>query len=278
MVYTKQLVPSENFTKEMNKKVGTSSLVQTLRLAHGRLEVERLDVLPVLLEKGDKEVDSQHDVGNELILSHVHVTDCNAQAQNLLKLELDGGTELISLDGKVIVVGDGGRELANLVETGTEKTGDLLDESLRGNESIVLLGELLDELLVLVELLQILNRLELHTGSLGLVAVESITENADGHLGTGNIGKLDGTRETLVTLGIVVLETNLELDGLDKVTLLLLGVGEDNANGFSDGRNANLTTVSSKRGWSVYGYLFSVHGWMRHGMDGCVMGWIDTSW
>lgn len=125
----------------------------------------------------------------ELILSHVHVTDCNAQAQNLLKLELDGGTELISLDGKVIVVGDGGRELANLVETGTEKTGDLLDESLRGNESIVLLGELLDELLVLVELLQILNRLELHTGSLGLVAVESITENADGHLGTGNMGK-----------------------------------------------------------------------------------------
>lgn len=67
MVYTKQLVPSENFTKEMNKKVGTSSLVQTLRLAHGRLEVERLDVLPVLLEKGDKEVDSQHDVGNLII-------------------------------------------------------------------------------------------------------------------------------------------------------------------------------------------------------------------
>jgi hypothetical protein len=67
MVYTKQHVPSENFTKEMNKKVGTSSLVQTLRLAHGRLEVERLDVLPVLLEKGDKEVDSQHDVGNLII-------------------------------------------------------------------------------------------------------------------------------------------------------------------------------------------------------------------
>ena len=34
---------------------------------------------------------------------------------------------------------------------------------------------------------------------------------------------LDGAGETLVTLGVVVLETNLELDGLDKVTLLLLG-------------------------------------------------------
>ena len=38
-----------------------------------------------------------------------------------------------------------------LGETGTKETGDLLDESLRGKESVVLLGELLDELLVLVE-------------------------------------------------------------------------------------------------------------------------------
>ena len=39
---------------------------------------------------------------------------------------------------------------------------------------------------------------------------------------------LDGTRETLVALGVVVLETNLELDGLDEVALLLaVGVGEE---------------------------------------------------
>ena len=39
---------------------------------------------------------------------------------------------------------------------------------------------------------------------------------------------LDGTRETLVTLGIVVLETNLELDGLNKVApLLAVGLGEE---------------------------------------------------
>lgn len=34
---------------------------------------------------------------------------------------------------------------------------------------------------------------------------------------------LDGARETLVTLGVVVLETNLELDGLDEVAPLLAG-------------------------------------------------------
>lgn len=33
-------------------------LVKTDRLAHGGLDVEGLDVLPVLLEKGDKEVDA----------------------------------------------------------------------------------------------------------------------------------------------------------------------------------------------------------------------------
>jgi hypothetical protein len=38
-----------------------------------------------------------------------------------------------------------------LGETGSEQTRDLLDQSLGGQESVVLLGELLDELLVLVE-------------------------------------------------------------------------------------------------------------------------------
>ena len=34
---------------------------------------------------------------------------------------------------------------------------------------------------------------------------------------------LDGARETLVPLGVVVLEANLKLDGLDEVALLLTG-------------------------------------------------------
>ena len=35
-----------------------ANLVKTDRLAHGRLDVERLNVLPILLEKGDKEFDA----------------------------------------------------------------------------------------------------------------------------------------------------------------------------------------------------------------------------
>ena len=98
------------------------------------------------------------------------MTDGDTQAKNLLQLELDGRANLSDLVLEVLSVRDGGGELASyndastlrseflcrscmhtLGETGTKQTGDLLDESLRGKESVVLLCELLDELLVLVE-------------------------------------------------------------------------------------------------------------------------------
>jgi hypothetical protein len=180
------------------------------------------------------------------------VTNSNTQAENLLELELDGGTDLVGLGGQVISVRDGSGELADLVETGTQETGDHLDKSIRSKESIVLLGELLDQLLVLVQLLQVLNRLELHASSLSLVTVESITENADGKVGTGNVGELDGTRETLVTLGIVVLQTNLELDGLSETTLLLLGGGLNGLNDLSDGSSADFAIIIEKMSKSVF--------------------------
>ena len=109
------------------------------------------------------------------------------------------------------------------------------------------------KLLVLVELLQILDRLVLEVDELCAVDVGGIGENADGHAGAGDVGEparvaqgvgngragvggemrrgekyaLDGARETLVALGVVVFEANLELDGLDKVSpLLAVGLGE----------------------------------------------------
>jgi len=231
-------------SKKNNPRTSTSylyqnNLVETDGLVHGGLDEQGLDVLPVLLEKGNQEVDGHHDVGEELILGHADVTDGDTQAEDLLQLELDGGTDLISLLANVIDVGDGGGELSGLVETRSEKTGNLLHKSLGRAESIVLLGELLDELLVLVQLLQVVNGLELHADLLGLVAVKGITENADGHLGAGDVGEADGARETLVTLGIVVLQSNLEFDSLDEVTLLLLRLELDLADALADGRNLN---------------------------------------
>lgn len=44
----------------------------------------------------------------------------------------------------------------------------------------------------------------------------------DGHVGTRDGRQTDGTGETLVTLGVVVLQTDLKLDGLEEVSLLLI--------------------------------------------------------
>jgi hypothetical protein len=45
--------------------------------------VQALNILPVLLEKGDQEVDAQHNVGKRLVISHLNVTNGNTQAENL---------------------------------------------------------------------------------------------------------------------------------------------------------------------------------------------------
>ena len=61
-----------------------------------------------------------------------------------------------------------------------------------------------------------------NTTVLGTVNVVLVTENADSHAGARDTGQLDGAGETLVTLGVIVLEADLELDGLEEVALLLL--------------------------------------------------------
>jgi len=42
----------------------------------------------------------------------------------------------------------------------------------------------------------------------------------DGHVWPRHLGQLDGTRETLITLRIIILEADLEFDGLEEVSLL----------------------------------------------------------
>lgn len=102
-------------------------------LAHRCLDVQRFDVLPILLEERDEEVDAlggrivshgsfeeermgvltQHDVSENLVVIHLDVANGDAQAQDLLELELDGGTDLGDLIAQVLGVGDGGGEFAS---------------------------------------------------------------------------------------------------------------------------------------------------------------------
>lgn len=220
----------------------TAILVQALGRRHGSLDGQATNVLPTLLQQGDQVVDGQHDVSNKLFLGHANVANGNTHAENLLQLELDGGFDLDDLVAQVVGVRDGSRELAGywfelsvyclligenctcsrhtLGQTRTQETRNLLDQAVRSDESIVLGGELLDELLVLVQLLQVVGRHGVDTAVLGTVDIVLVTQDANGHVGTRHGGQLDGARETLVTLRVIVLEADLELDGLEEVSLL----------------------------------------------------------
>lgn len=148
-----------------------------------------------------------------------------------------------------------------LGQTGTEETGNLLDQRLGSQESIVLARELLDELLVLVQLLQVIGGHAVDAVVLGTIEIVLVTKNTveiqlsatrfwncpsldgcfppissifrdslaqrhidvpDAHVGAGHGGQTDGAGETLVTLGVIVLQTDLKLDGLEEVPLLLI--------------------------------------------------------
>lgn len=177
------------------------NLVELLRRTHRGLDGQRTDVLPVLLEQRHQKVDGGVEVENKLILGHINVSNGDAEGQDLLHLELDGGLDVIDLVDKLLVVGekaicvvsihtttrgDSRGELARLVETGAKQTGDLLDQGGRGNESVVLLGKLLHELLVLVELLEGINIHARHAFHSGLINVRLVTKDADAHARTGD--------------------------------------------------------------------------------------------
>ena len=89
-------------------------LEDTLDLAHGALDVDGLDVLPVLLEERNEEVDGQVDVGEQLRFGHLNVADGDTEAESLLELELHGALDFVELLEDVFVGAEQGGELAGL--------------------------------------------------------------------------------------------------------------------------------------------------------------------
>merc|ERR1711865_560201 len=137
-----------------------SSAVDHERLAHCALEVQTLDVVPILLEQRDEEVDRRQTVLPQLIRVHANVANGHTHAKHLLQLKLYLAPDIVDLHLKVVSMLNECWELASFVETRTQQPGNLRDEHLRGNEGIKGLCQLLDELLVLVELFQALHTLE----------------------------------------------------------------------------------------------------------------------
>jgi len=129
-------------------------LVEPLRFAHGGLDVQTLDVLPVLLQQRHEEVHGEADVLHQLLLRHVHVADRNTETQHLLHLELDGGLHVIHLLLEVIGVSDHGGELSRLVQARAQQSWNLLDEGVGAEEGVIALGQPLDLFLSLLSFLR----------------------------------------------------------------------------------------------------------------------------
>ena len=64
-----------------------------------------------------------------------------------------------------------------LGKTRAQKTRNLLDQGIGGQEGIILASKLLDELLVLVEFLQVVRRHSINTVVLGTIDIVLITQN-----------------------------------------------------------------------------------------------------
>ena len=117
------------------------------------------------------------------------------------------------------------REHTDSVKNGSNNDGDLFEDGVGGEEKGVLLGPALNELLVLVELLEEvkIDDIDVDFVLQDLVLVLLVGNNADLEGGAGVVGESDGTDETLVLLGVVVLEADLEFDSLGKLAGLHLG-------------------------------------------------------
>ena len=93
---------------------------------------------------------------------------------------------------------------------------------------------------ILIEFIIFFLQLEVDAQLAGLFAMDSISEDADLHAGAGNVGKLDGTGETLITLGVVILEADLEIDGFHEFAGLSLAPLQDVGQGLLEGISVQL--------------------------------------
>jgi len=214
------------------------------------LEVETADLLPVLGEEGSKVVDSEGDVLLDLLRSHANVSNGNTEADGLgaLESELDGAADLFNLVLNVVVGVKAGGELTSLGETRTEDTGKHTGDSSRSEESVVAVSKSLDLLLVLVEELEVIHGHGLNANSLSLSVVDIVTDHADLEARARNVGEDDGTGETLLLVGVVGLESDLELDRLDVLALAALGLCEDLGNSVLEGFAGELAVGGEGRG------------------------------
>ena len=180
------------------------SAVDPVRLAHARLNVDRSDVLPSLLEQGNEIVDGHVDVVSELFSVELESSHGAAETDALLQLELDGVLQLLNLGHDLLSFVHGDGELAHLDQHVSEQLVNLLDDDVRTQEHIVLLGPLSDLGLFLIEGLETLDVDKVEASILGLLIVHGATKHANLEGRIDLVGQLDGSVELLVLFEVVL--------------------------------------------------------------------------
>merc|ERR1719312_5955 len=231
-------------------------LVQSLNWTHSRLDVQRLHVLPMLLQQTHQEVHGQMNISHELVLCHGHVANSHGETEHLLHLELDGRFQVSYLHFKIVAVSHKSGELASLVQPWAQKPGNLLDQCVRGYESIVTLRQFL----VLIELLQVVSRHKGNTLRLCVITMLLVTQEAHLELGAGDVLQLDGSGESLVLLGVIILEANLEVYCLSKLARLVLRMLQDSTYALVQGITRHLRHDFSCRSESSNNSLYECVG------------------
>ena len=122
-----------------------------LRFAEGALNIQSLEeILPIFIEQLHQEVDREVDTVHNLLICHPHVANNHYC-----------GLYFISFGHQVPILGQQGRELASLIQGYTQDLWNLLDKRLLSQKGIIVLGQFLDQFLILVAFLQ---RLVVHVG------------------------------------------------------------------------------------------------------------------
>jgi len=163
------------------------NLIQSLDRSHSGLDVEALDVLPMLLQQRNQEIHGQVNILDQFLLRHANIANGNTQTQDLLHLELDGRLQVKCLLLQVVAVGDQGGELSCLVQSWTQQSWDLLDQGIGGQEGIIGSCQFLDLLFILVQLLEVISRHGVHTNGLGLINMLLISQQTHLVLELGDV-------------------------------------------------------------------------------------------
>jgi hypothetical protein len=191
-------------------------------LTHSHLDVDGLEVVPLLLEEGSKEVKSHNDVLSEFIVSHELVTGGNIEAGNLLELPLDGSLNIVKFLLDWLVVSHWLREHTNSVKNWTKDDWDFLNKGISSKEEGVFLGPLFDLLLILVEFLEVIKggNINFEVGGFDFIRVLLIGNNANLKVWSWDIWKSDGSNKSLILLWIIILKGNLKFNSLLELSFL----------------------------------------------------------